>query len=299
MSIILIAVLLSVFYFSYKVFIQKNDIPNSIIFKVNNEETGAQIFNNLQKEGVIGDVFWAKVAAKLFNKNKFYRGEYLFDKPVSTFEAVFKITSRPVSLAVLIPEGFTKKQVADRLAKYIVRFDKKDFLEKAKEGYLFPDTYYFFAFSTNDEILQEFENKFNKSMLENFGRMPTKEEIIIASMLEREAKKPEEMKMISGIIQNRLKIDMPLQIDATVLYGQGVWKDRVLYSDLKTKNDYNTYQNTGLPVAPISNPGLNAIRAAMFPSKTKNMYYLTGKNGQMYYAVTHDEHVNNKLKYLR
>jgi UPF0755 protein len=218
---------------------------------------------------------------------------------MSVFQIVKLLGTRPVSLAVLIPEGFTKVQIADRLAKYIVKFNRKDFLEKANEGYLFPDTYYFFAFSSNDEILKEFTNKFNQKMLENFGRMPTRDEIIIASMLEREAKDPQDMKVISGIIQNRLKINMPLQIDATVLYGQGAWKNRVLYRDLKSQNDYNTYQNTGLPIAPISNPGIDAIRAAIFPEKTKYFYYLTGTDGKMYYAVTHDDHVKNKIKYMR
>jgi UPF0755 protein len=202
-------------------------------------------------------------------------------------------------LAVLIPEGFTKKQIAERLQKYIYKFDKNDFLRKAREGYLYPDTYFFFKYSTNDEIIKIFSEKFNDEMLNNFPRMPTEKEIIIASMLEREARKEEEMRIISGIIQNRLKAGMALQIDATVLYGQGAWKDRVLYKDLKTKNDYNTYQKTGLPIGPISNPGLPAIRAAMFPAKTKYFYYLTGLDGRMYYAVTHEEHVRNKLKYLR
>jgi UPF0755 protein len=107
------------------------------------------------------------------------------------------------------------------------------------------------------------------------------------------------MKRISGIVQNRLKINMSLQIDATVLYGKGIWKDRVLYSDLLHENDYNTYQKTGLPIGPISNPGLDALRAAMFPEKTNYFYYLTGNDGKMYYAVTHEEHIQNKIKYLR
>jgi UPF0755 protein len=247
---------------------------------------------------VVRDDFWLKALAKVLNKHKFYRGQYAFDKPVSVFQVLHTITTRPPSLAVLIPEGFTKKQVADRLEKYIRNFDKKDFLEKAEEGYLYPDTYYFFAFSTNVEILKEFSNKFNKTMLENFGRMPTKNEVIIASMLEREAKDAGDMKVIAGIIQNRLKIDMPLQIDATVQYGNGVWKERVLYKDLRREHDYNTYTNTGLPIGPISNPGINAFKAAMKPDKTKYLYYLTGRDGKMYYAVTHDEHVSNKVKYL-
>lgn len=286
-------------YTLYQIFAPNSDfLPNSH-FVINSNEKGSQIFENLEKANIIRSIFWAKVTTKILTKNKFYKGEYEFDKPVSTYDAIKIITSRPISLAVLIPEGFTKQQIADRLAKYIIKFDKKKFLENSKEGYLFPETYYFFKFSTTEEILKEFSDKFNQNMLEKFGKMPSNDQIIIASMLEREAKDFVSMQQISGIIQNRLKINMALQIDATVLYGNGAWKNRVLYSDLKTKNDYNTYQKVGLPIGPISNPGINAIKAAMNPLKSNYMYYLTGKDGNMYYAVTHDEHIANKQKYLR
>ncbi len=285
-------------YISFQIFVPTGEFTEKKMFIIEADQSGAVIFENLQKEGIINNVFWAKVVSKILNVKKFYRGQYAFDKPVSTYKAIKIITSRPISLAVLIPEGFTKKQIADRLANYIYKFDKKDFLAKAKEGYLFPDTYYFFAFSTNEEILQEFETKFNKTMLENFGRLPTKQEIIIASMLEREAKGLEDMKIVSGIIQNRLKLGMPLQIDATVQYGSGVWKERVLYKDLKKENDYNTYLNKGLPIGPISNPGIDAFKAAIYPKKNNYIYYLTGRDGKMYYATDHDDHVMNKVKYL-
>jgi UPF0755 protein len=290
-------------YVVNQVFLPIKNFPVNKNFEVEKGQSGEEIFNKLQSEGFIKSVFWSKVVLKL-NSNirlnaKFYPGEYSFETPISLYRIVFEITKRPVSLAVLIPEGFTKKQIADRLVKYIKKFDKKDFLTKAKEGYLFPDTYYFYSFATVDEILVDFNNRYNQNMLQSFGRLPTKDEVIIASMLEREARDPEDMKIISGIIQNRLKINMALQLDATVLYGQGAWKERTLYSDLKHKSDYNTYQNTGLPIGPISNPGINALRAAINPKKNDYIYYLTGKDGKMYYAKTHEEHVKNKLKYLR
>ncbi len=298
-SIFLIIGLLGFVFVIYQVFVPHKPFPVDSTFTVSKEESGGQIFANLEKNGYIRNVFWAKVIARLSSRNKFYRGEYDFQKPLSTYQILHEITTRPPTLAVLIPEGFTKQQIADRLAKYVVKFDRIDFLAKAEEGFLFPETYYFYSFSTNDEILTEFNKKFNQNTLETFGRVPTRDEVIIASMLEREARDPEDMKVISGIIQNRLKIDMALQIDATVLYGNGIWKSRVLYKDLKRPNDYNTYLNKGLPPAPISNPGINALRAAMVPAKTKYFYYITGRDGKMYYAVTHAEHIKNINKYLR
>lgn len=289
-------------YVVYQVFIPTKFIPTDKTFIIGKDQTGDEIFINLKQEGFIKSVFWAKVVFKGYEKvgrGKFYRGEYTFEERDSLYGILYKISKRPASLAVLIPEGFTKVQIADRLAKYITKFDRKDFLLKAKEGYLFPETYYFYTFSTNDEILEEFSDKFNKNMLLEFGRLPSQDEIIIASMLEREAREPEDMKIISGIIKNRLKIGMALQIDATVLYGKGAWKDRVLYSDLKHESDYNTYLNPGLPIGPISNPGINAIRAAIKPTKSNYFYYITGRDGKMYYAKTGEEHLENIRKYLR
>lgn len=290
-------------YFVNQVFMPIKNFPVNQVFEVEKNQTGEDIFENLKNKGFIKSIFWTKVVLKFNSKlsvnTKFYPGEYIFDKPKSLYDIVYDITKRPVSLAVLIPEGFTKKQISARLEKYIKKFDKKMFLEKAQEGYLFPDTYYFYSYSTAEEILFEFTNRFNKNMFENFGKIPTKSQVIIASILEREARDPKDMKIISGIIQNRLEVNMPLQIDATVLYGKGAWKERTLYSDLLHDSDYNTYQNTGLPIGPISNPGLNALRAAINPTKSDYLYYLTGKDGNMYYSKTYEQHIKNKQKYLR
>lgn len=292
-------VFLIFFYFFYQLFIPVNNFPVDTIFKVNRGESIQEIFVNLKEEKFIRSEFWAKVYLRIFKFEKFYPGEYEFPKPVSLYEILYAVTKRPNSYAVLIPEGFTKKQVSERLAKYIKNFDSINFLKNAEEGYLFPETYYFYSFSNNEEILKEFQDHFYEATFKHFGRIPTKDEVIIASMLEREARNKDDMKIIAGIYYNRLKINMPLQVDATVLYGQGAWKQRVYYKDLKHDSDYNTYKNTGLPIGPISNPGLNALEAAIYPKKTSYFYYLSDNEGKMYFAKTFDEHVKNKLKYLK
>jgi UPF0755 protein len=285
-------------YLNYQIFIPVKDFPVGKIFEIEKGQSAGEIFSNLEKEGYIRDATWAKVLNKIFRYAKFYPGEYEFEKPESTYDVVFNITKRPVSYAVLIPEGFTKKQVAERVAKYVKNFDQKKFLAEAQEGYLFPDTYYFFKYSTAEEVLKEMSDKFNKETFLKLGKVPTKSEIIIASMLEREARGPNDMKIIAGIYYNRLEIGMPLQVDATVLYGQGAWKERTLYKDLKHDSDYNTYKNKGLPIGPISNPGISALTAAMNPTENDYLYYLTGKDGKMYYAKTFEQHVQNR-KYLK
>jgi UPF0755 protein len=288
-----------VLYIISQIFLAPGNFPERTIFEIEKGQTAKEIFQNLEKKNLIKSAFWARVLNKAFNYNRFYPGEYEFSKPVSLYQVLFIVTKRPISYAVLIPEGYTKKQIADRLANYISNFDKKKFLTLAKEGYLFPETYYFYKNSTVEEVLKEMQEKYFQKTFERFGKTPNQENVIIASVLEREARDTDDMKIIAGIYYNRLQIGMPLQADATVLYGQGAWKDRVYYQDLKHDSDYNTYINKGLPVGPISNPGLNALDAAMNPRETDYLYYLTGRDGKMYYAKTFDEHVKNKLKYLR
>ncbi len=282
----------------FQIFSVKKDIPVDQVFTIEKNDTGTEILSGLEDKGFIRSAFWGKVTIKIFGKTKFYPGEYRFEKAVSTYQIIYEIFKKPISLAVLIPEGFTKKQIAERVAKYVKKFDKKVFLDKAEEGYLFPDTYYFYSFATTEEVLKEFNDKFNEKMFKVFGKMPTKEQVIIASMLEREARTLDEMQIISGIYQNRLQIDMPLQVDATVLYGNGLWKEKTLYSDLKKKSNYNTYLNTGLPIGPISNPGIEALTAAIKPKKNDFLFYLTGRDGKMYYSNTFEEHSKYKRKYL-
>jgi UPF0755 protein len=287
------------FYVNYIIFVPVKNFPVDKIFLVEKDEVGESIFNRLETEGFIKSAKGAKIVTKVFGYNKFYPGEYKFEKPLSIYEIVYSVTKRPISYAVLIPPGFTKQQIADRLANYIKNFKKNEFLDLAKEGYLYPETYYFFSFSTNEEILAEFNKRFYSETFKNLSRLPTKDEVIVASILEREARDPEDMKIIAGIYKNRLSVGMPLQVDATVLYGKGIWKSRTTYNDLKHDSDYNTYQNKGLPPGPISNPGLDSLRAAMNPKENDYMYYLTGKDGKMYYSTSYEEHVKNKRKYLR
>ena len=294
-----IVLLLCLAYLNYQIFMPINNFPTEKIFEIQKGQSAQEIFLNLEKENFIRSSLWARGLTKVFNYSKFYPGEYKFDKALSLYQILFTVTKRPVSYAVLIPEGFTKKQIAERVAKYVKTFDKKLFLEMGQEGYLFPDTYYFYSFSTTEEVLEEFEKRYYENTFKRFGKVPTKSDVIVASMLEREARDPEDMKIIAGIYYNRLKIDMPLQVDATVLYGKGAWKERVYYKDLKHDSDYNTYQNKGLPIGPISNPGINSLDAAMNPIKSSYLYYLTGRDGKMYYSKTLDEHVKNKLKYLK
>ena len=219
---------------------------------------------------------------------------------------------------VTFPEGLSLAQVknillkknfkADELDKFrIAQFSKKlDFLKGAPqnatlEGFLFPDTYNFFAESTSSEIVQIMLSNFGKKLPLNVQEEITNKKrtvfqvITMASMLEEEAKTSADMQIISGILWKRLKIGMALQVDATVAYALNKQGQALTYEDLKYKSPYNTYLYAGLPKGPISNPGIKAILAATFPRGTSYLYYLSSPDGTIIYSVTLDEH--NIAKY--
>jgi UPF0755 protein len=121
----------------------------------------------------------------------------------------------------------------------------------------------------------------------------------LASIIEREANSPESMKMVSGILQNRLTIDMPLQADASIEYILDKPLNALLPEDLKIDSPYNTYLNRGLPPTPIGNPGLTAIEAVLEPTLSKYLFYITDETGEFHYAEDFDQHRANIQRYLR
>jgi UPF0755 protein len=176
-------------------------------------------------------------------------------------------------------------------------------IQKEKEGFLFPETYFFYQNVTTEEILKKMQDTYTEKvtpLISSLGLDQKQERkvIILASILEEEGKTTEDKKMIAGILLNRIEKGMPLQVDASINYIKGMASD-VSFSDLEIESPYNTYKNKGLPPGPISNPGLDSIMAALHPTKSKFIYYLTGVDGTFHYAITFEEHVRNKEKYLR
>lgn len=204
---------------------------------------------------------------------------------------------------VTIPEGFTNKQIAERVGSATEGFISKAAFEEAVaygtydysflqesggnlEGFLFPKTYEVGEEDTADSLVNK--------MLAQFGEETAKldwsaaaangvtryQVLIIASMVEKEAKVPQERPVIASVIYNRLRAGMKLQIDATVQYALGEWKPTLSYSDLEIDSPYNTYKVAGLPPAPICNPGFESISAALNPASTDYLYYiLTSSDG--------------------
>lgn len=182
--------------------------------------------------------------------------------------------------------------------------DKPD--ERGLEGYLFPDTYRFFEDSSADDVvvkmLDNFDQKLSAEMKQEIKRQgKTVYEIItMASIVEKEVQSEKDMKMVSGIFWNRIKNGQALESCATLAYILGVNKAQYSFEDTRVPSSYNTYINKGLPPGPISNPGVKAIEAAIYPEKNNYNYFLSRPdNKETIFSKTYDEHISNKNKYLK
>ncbi len=218
-----------------------------------------------------------------------------------------------------IPEGYTLQQIGQLLvARKLVSQEewqaallddyKYDFLPEQSsqarlEGYLFPDTYQVTEDNNAHEIIDHMLSNFASHWDREFAEMARargtgiREAIIVASLIEKEARVPAERKRIAGVIYNRLAIGMPLQIDATILYSLGEHKEQISYQDLKVNSPYNTYLHPGLPIGPIACPGTASMQAALNPEKHAFYYYVSQGNGSHYFSKTYAEHQNAIIKY--
>lgn len=202
---------------------------------------------------------------------------------------------------VTFPEGFSVKDFYTYIPKE--RNYTKMQLEM-HEGYLFPDTYFISDDMNTEDIIALMQENF-KAKLQPYEEQITNSGmsldfvINLASIIEREAKDTESKHLVSGILQNRLAQDMPLQVDATFDYILDKTSAELTLDDLEIDSAYNTYNNKGLPPTPIANPGLDAIDAVLHPTPSEYLYYLTAPDGTFYYAKSFDEHKINKARYLR
>lgn len=173
------------------------------------------------------------------------------------------------------------------------------------EGYLFPDTYRIFGNATPKEIVEKMLNNFDAKLTDEMRSEIKKqgksvfEIITMASVIQNEVRTEKDMKMVSDLFWRRLKIGMALQSDATVNYITGAGRAQPTYKDLEVLSPFNTYRQRGLPLGPICNPGVIAIKAAIWSTPNKNLYFLTTSDGTVIYSRTYEEHLANKAKYLK
>ncbi len=275
----------------------------------------------LKEQGVIKYPFIFNVFAKFSGAEKPFNTGLTTLNSNMDYRAIIsalqrKRTAEKVTVSVTIPEGYTNDQIIERLVEkkvcteeelrdviknYDFDYDYIKALEKTEnrlEGYLFPDTYEFYVDDTPENVigkfLKNFDKKFSVELVQAAEKndMSIKDAVIIASLIEREAKLSSEQATISGVIQNRLSSkDYPkLQIDATIQYILG-HKGALTNEDLKIDSPYNTYLYDGLPPGAIANPGLDALTAAVNPEKHDYYFYVAKPDGSHIFSKTYNEHL--------
>jgi UPF0755 protein len=243
-------------------------------------------------------------------------GGYILTSDLSTSQILAILVSGPKDIRVTIPEGWRREQIAGKVASALSgpgsRFDPTEFIEESAtlEGQLFPDTYFISPQASSVDVIKLFTANFYKKTGLNVLDQPAQEVLIIASLIEREAKFDSERATIAGILSKRYGAGWPLQVDASVQYAADSYncRNRPLTCDwwppltaTQFPSAYNTYLHPGLPPTPISNPGLASINAARNKENTHTpfWYYLHDSQGKAHFATTLTEHQFNIDKYLK
>lgn len=241
-------------------------------------------------------------------------GSYELSPAMSMEEIAQELTKGSEDIWVTLLEGWRVEEVAEYLAEQeLSEFDAAEFatLADSSEGMIFPDTYLVPRESTADQLyelfISTFETKIEVGLAEEIAAsdMELSEIITLASVVEREGRSYTDMRHVSGILQNRIEIGMPLQADATLQYiagkntRTGKWWDQPDIAVKTSTSPYNTYGNPGLPPGPICNPGLNAIKAVLDPIDSDDLFYIHAPSGEAFYSQTLDQHNANIDKYLR
>ncbi len=267
------------------------------------------IGNLLEAKSIIRSPLFFKLLVQHYGKEHAVpEGMYLFTEPLTVDKVAQRIAegNHGISMVkVTLPEGMTRDEMADVFSRNFQHFVKEDFLNETQgeEGYLFPDTYFFYSIATSGPMILALEENFTQKTASAKITALTKEKnwgdiIILASILEKEAATALDRRIVAGILTKRLEQGMRLQVDATFMYTVGKSSRELTAIDLAKDSPYNTYRHAGLPLGPISNPGRDAIDAAITPIDSPYFYYLSDKNGIMHYAKTFTEHKLNKKKYL-
>ena len=324
-TLVVIVFLLFVFFFAcFEVYVPTNpDSHETITYTVKKGWGDDDIAKDLQKLGIIRseDFFRLYVLVSL-QHSKLQAGEYNLSPNLSIYQIVKKMAQGDVVKdKIVILEGWDIKDISAYIqSKGICTQDefialtqqdysnKFDFLlDKPKntglEGYLFPDTYFFNQQTTPDDAIKAMRSLFDQKIttiqdeIYVFGKA-TSTDVIMASMLEREATSSVDRRIIAGILWKRLDAKMPLQVDSTLAYALDKPGSKLTSADLAATSSFNTYKNLGMPPTPIGNPGLSAIEDAINPTTTNYWYYISDSNGNIHYARTYDEQLANERKYL-
>ena len=297
-------------------------VEKRVNVKIQEGLSTAEIADRLVEKGVIGSSLKFRILARLRGyDDKLRPGSYSFTAGMSDDEVFAKLlTGEKKLIKFTVPEGFGVKEIAERLYNLDL-VNREDFLQAAEnfapydymrkrkdvifaaEGFLFPDTYTVESDMEIDELLDLMASTFDQKLkpemrvqAEKMG-LSVYDLITLASLVEREVRYPEDRPIVAQVLLKRLKLNMPLQTDATLQYLMDAPKEEVSIEDTQIDSPYNTYQHEGLPPGPIANPGMASIEAVLSPADTDYLYFVADRSGHNHYAYTYDEHLNLVNRY--
>lgn len=281
------------------------------IFVVDKGEGFAKVAQELKKENLIKSTWAFTVLGKQTGLgSKLQAGTFRLSPSYSSEEILKILAGKPLDVWVTLLEGWRVEEMAKKLNDTLGT-NQQEFIKQAKEGYMSPDTYLFPKDYTAGQIAQRLEDTFDqkytadlKSKIRQNG-LTDKEGVILASLVEREARSDKARIEVASILLKRFKIGMGLNADATIQYALGYqplekswWKKTITKADKEIDSPYNTYLNAGLPPAPICNPSFSSLEAvANADSNTPYLYYYHDSNGVSHYAKTREEHDQNVARY--
>ncbi|MFA5431291.1 MAG: endolytic transglycosylase MltG [Candidatus Paceibacterota bacterium] len=331
-SLCLILLLSLITFLITSIFYSSNKNIEAELFTIKKGQAVKEIALNLKKEGLIKNSYSFIVYTVLSRKySKIQAGEYLVSSQMNIPKILSLFTNGETHKEKLtIIEGWDLKDIAEYFKEKNIATEKEtysitgnpteenesininnySFLKDkpnnlSLEGYLFPDTYYIEKGDNAEDIINKMLDNFSKKLTPDLiGEIKKQnktifEIITMASLIEKEVITLEDKKIVSGILWKRMVSHMRLQVDATILYVQGKKGTDIYTKDTQIDSPYNTYRNDGLPLGPISNPGMDSILAAIYPTKSAYYYYLSAPNKATIFSKTLEEHIYNKNKYLK
>lgn len=308
----------------------KSTLDHSVVVDIEAGSGVKEIAQQLEEQGIIKSAWVFKVYTVVSGTYKHLpSGRFRFEPGVTTRTVIQELAAGNTDMEVQVTllEGWTIDQMDDYLSSDVGLFGSGAFAKAAGvtdsrtllpnqtyaffkskptevnlEGYLFPDTYRLFVDAQPKDLI--------KKMLDNFEQQVTPEvqaqfesqglsvhqAVTMASLLEKEAQTLKDKRLVAGVLFNRLGYDMPLQLDTTVMYATGTAGANLTTKDLQFDSPYNTYVYPGLPIGPISNPGLEALQAVAQPTANDYLYFITDPQGTVYYSNTYDEHLTKKYQ---
>jgi UPF0755 protein len=316
--IVTVWILLGWFYFMASTPV--NEDTRTRIIKIKPGMTLKQVSVLLKNENLIKNSAVFKVIAFLQNKqNQIMVGEYEISSSMVPLDILRRVTSgKTVLHPVTIPEGYRITEIAGILEsnglvekeEFIRLTQDKEVLKfwdipgKSLEGYLFPETYHFSKFTDArkiiDTMMKTFQDQVSPLNLDKRAeamKFTPHKVITLASIIEKETGKAEERPLIASVFHNRLKKNMLLQTDPTVIYAIKNFDGNIRKKDLSIDSPYNTYKYRGLPPGPIASPGLKAIIAVLEPDDSDYLYFVSRQDGSHQFSATLEAHNNAVRKY--